>query len=744
MGVGTLDRSASTGIVALALVATAVLVDCSHDTDLSRRSGPLAIPLGYDAYEAWDRWSTLRIGTRTSMRSTCDRNGGNDAADASHFIRESDHGLVTLDVEGTGVLSFVRTNAWHGSPWQYTVDGARTVVSETSTADPDHPVAGSTFLPADRFPSPLAETWSTTRGADLSWVRVPFTSSFELAYGRAHYGTGYYIFQSVALGNDDITAPIEAWGAASIPPASVRDLFDRAGTDIAPTSGLTSDRGVVNIAGGGASAVVDDVHGAGTIRALHFVVPRASAIAFGRATLRITWDDRAQPSVDAPVALFFGAGTLYNRDDHEWLVKAFPVSVRFPPGGSDVELATYFPMPFASRAKIELVSNEAVGDVTWDLRRYEEPPKEQFGYLHASYRDHPAPKLGEDNVLLDTSGVEGQGEWCGSVVGTSVIFSHDAVLGTLEGDPRFFFDDSGSPQVQGTGTEEWGGGGDYWGGLTTTLPFAGHPVGAPSAKDALTPDDRIESLYRFLLGDIMPFGRRARVNLEHGGNDESNEHYESVTYWYGWPDPCLVLADAVDVGDPADEARHGYVAVGASAPEEITSIYDLGPEPPGGTPIPTMTDSGRTITTSSELTIAVPANNVGLLLRRTLDYSHPDQRAEVYVADADHLDRGYAYAGTWYLAGSTRSLFALPKEETGVAVPAVVESRRRWRDDELLIARKLTQGKTRLRIRVQVAPRPKPLLLGEAPPATAGVWSEFRYTAYAWTLPRSASGTPGP
>jgi len=33
---------------------------------------------------------------------------------------------------------------------------------------------------------------------------------------------------------------------------------------------------------------------------------------------------------------------------------------------------------------------------------------------------------------------------------------------TRSKDPRFFFDDSQTPQAYGTGTEEWGGGGDYW------------------------------------------------------------------------------------------------------------------------------------------------------------------------------------------------------------------------------------------------------------------------------------------
>ncbi len=81
--------------------------------------------------------------------------------------------------------------------------------------------------------------------------------------------------------------------------------------------------------------------------------------------------------------------------------------------------------------------------------------------------------------LLDTTTTEGGGPFCGSFVGTSFIFSDNAELGTLEGDPRFFFDDSQTPQAQGTGTEEWGGGGDYWGGQTMTLPFAGHPSARP-------------------------------------------------------------------------------------------------------------------------------------------------------------------------------------------------------------------------------------------------------------------------
>ena len=52
-----------------------------------------------------------------------------------------------------------------------------------------------------------------------------------------------------------------------------------------------------------------------------------------------------------------------------------------------------------------------------------------------------------------------------------------------------------------------------------TLPFAGHPVGAPNAKSAKNEEDKIESAYRFLLADLMPFGKNARIRLEHGGTN---------------------------------------------------------------------------------------------------------------------------------------------------------------------------------------------------------------------------------
>jgi hypothetical protein len=117
---------------------------------------PPVIPVGLDGYRMWDRWSQQRIGARAYLRSTYDRTGHNRTADASHYLyQQAEDFNVTLDVEGAGVLYFVRTNRWHGSPWHYEIDGVDHIVEESTTAKPLVPLPNSVFLPEASFPYPL-------------------------------------------------------------------------------------------------------------------------------------------------------------------------------------------------------------------------------------------------------------------------------------------------------------------------------------------------------------------------------------------------------------------------------------------------------------------------------------------------------------------------------------------------------------------------------------------------------------
>jgi hypothetical protein len=709
---------------------------------------PQVIPVGLDAYRQWERWPYQRIGARAYMRSTYDRRGGNEGADASHFLyQQADDFNVSLDVEGPGILYFARYNHWHGSPWHYEVDGTDHIIQESSTADPKHPVKDSVFLPAKLFPRPLAWTWSDTKGADLSWLPIPFEKSFRMAYGRTHYGTGYYIYHQYTRGAK-LSQPLRAWDGKTPPDEDVLKLIARAGSDLVPRPdtpegkklNVREQSGEIILPAREPIVLARLTQAPAMLRALELSVPKRSAIAFSRARLRVTWDDRAQPSIDAPATLFYGTGTLYNRDDREYLVKGFPIHVR--DDGERVHMACYFPMPFFRSARIELVSVEtAIAGVHWSVRYtpYNDPAN-HVAYFHATYADHPTPELGKDMVLLDTRRTEGSEHWAGHLVGTSFIFSHRANLGTLEGDPRFFFDDSLTPQAQGTGTEEWGGGGDYWGGRSMTLPFAGHPVGARDAKSAKNAEDQIESGYRFLLADLMPFGRNARICLEHGGTNESTEHYETVTYWYGAPGVSLRRTDELQIGDATSEKAHDYHSPDASPPVEITSRYEWGVDHVGGREIYSAhTDRGRTTKGTSEFTLKLDPHNLGVLLRRKLDYAFPNQRARVFVADASAKRDGDALewkpAGIWYLAGSNTCVYSNPKEELGATQHVVQTSNRRFRDDEFLLPRDLTDGRSAIRVRIEFAPVKRPLTPGRALPELA--WSEIRYTAYCWVMPKA-------
>src|SRR5512147_540974 len=137
------------GILAGVLgLVTAALIGSVPAKASSEPGEPPAISVGLDAYRMWERWPQQRIGVRAYMRSTYDRRGGNEGADASHFLyQKADDFNVTLDVAGPGVLYFARYNHWHGSPWHYVVDGTDHLVTETSTKDPTKPVEGSVFEP---------------------------------------------------------------------------------------------------------------------------------------------------------------------------------------------------------------------------------------------------------------------------------------------------------------------------------------------------------------------------------------------------------------------------------------------------------------------------------------------------------------------------------------------------------------------------------------------------------------------
>src|SRR5439155_5775808 len=123
-----------------------------------------------------------------------------------------------------------------------------------------------------------------------------------------HYGTGYYIYQQYVRGAK-LSRPLRAWDGKNAPDADVLRLIDRAGSDLVPRpgtpegdqAGLRERSGAIALPAKGTVSLVRLTEAPAMLRALELDVPRGVALAFAQARLRVTWDDRKQPSIDTPV-----------------------------------------------------------------------------------------------------------------------------------------------------------------------------------------------------------------------------------------------------------------------------------------------------------------------------------------------------------------------------------------------------------------------------------------------------------
>jgi hypothetical protein len=746
------------------IFACLLLIMLSPSAIIAQTSDPVnsdelpVIPIGLDAYRMWDRLPYHRIGIRAYMRSTYDREGNNRTADASHFLyQESDTFNVPLDVKGQGILYFKRTNHFHGSPWHYEIDGVNTIVKETATDDPidaKNKFTHVTFIPEDLFPNPLTYTWETTKGADLMWVPLGFEERLRLAYTRTFYGTGYYIYHMIPRGTKHISRPLEAWDRTP-PDKDVLDLIGRSGTDIVgDKSGMKRVAGKLKLASNEAKELKPLPSGPNIIRSLKIKIPVEEGFDFGRARLKIRWDNHWHASIDAPIGLFFGAGELYNAEGKEYLVKGMPLNVRYDE--EFIHLGCYWPMPYFENAVIEIEerSGKELSGIEYEIYTEEYTgPLNHLNYFHATYSDHPNPIQGEDILFLDTRHAEGGGDWSGHFVGMSWIFSRAGQLRVLEGDPRFFFDDSETPQAWGTGSEEWGGGGDYWGGETMTLPFAGHPIGKQDihAENDL---DLINSAYRFLIADHFPFGKRAVIRLEHGAMNSYDEHMSGVVYWYGVNSPSLVLTDELNVCNAEDRRRHRYSSPTAVDCYPLVSRYEWGPDtdhPGHFNPHDRLDefysskryffaeeDSVRYMTGTTEFTAKIAEENHGVMLRRKFDYLHPNQEAKIYIRKPGETE--WQYIDVWYTSGSNTCVYSRPagkpfsEAELAPTEHNVITSNRRWREEEFVISSAFTRGLTEIEVKIEFVPNTLELFPGYPFPGKSA-WSESRYWVYSYVLP---------
>ena len=90
-------------------------------------------------------------------------------------------------------------------------------------------------------------------------------------------------------------------------------------------------------------------------------------------------------------------------------------------------------------------------------------------------------------------------------------------------------------------------------------------------------------------------------------------------------------------------------------------------------------------------------------------------------------------AGVWYLAGANTCVYSNPGQELGATQHLAQTSNRRFRDDEFLVPRDLTEERSSIRVRIKFTPVTTPLFPGH--PFSELAWSEIRYDAYCFVMP---------
>ena len=493
---------------------------------------------------------------------------------------------------------------------------------------------------------------------------------------------------------------------------------------------------------------------------MKFIVPRdAGRTISASADLRITWDDRWHASVDAPIDLFFGAGQLHNDDGREYLVRGLPLVVRYT--DDEVHLACYWPMPFFTNARIEIQNrgDTPLNGVRYEIRTvpYRDPPN-HVGYFHATYSDHPvADCRARTCMFLDTDQREGGGAWSGNFVGMSWIFIDTRQPARRsKAIPRFFFDDSRTPQAMGHRHRRMGRRRRLLG-----RPQHDDPARRPSRRQRGGQDKSgtRPGQLGVPLPDRRPFP--IRQSRRHRPGARRRQHVAPSTIRASPTGTAArrrrsSLTDQLNVCHEADAKRHDYKSPTAEPPYTLVSRYEWGPDRDDARLVAREGVAGRRrrqFYPAEEDYVAHHARHERVhhaaRSRRTsasccdgkFDYQYPNQRAKVSVRPAAGSRSPWQYVGEWYTAGSNTCVHSRPggdnfsPAELAPTEHNVITSNRRWREEEFLIPRRLTRGRRHaLRIRIEHVPDDRPLFPGHPFPVE-NAWSESRYWAFCYRLP---------
>jgi len=337
------------------------------------------------------------------------------------------------------------------------------------------------------------------------------------------------------------------------------------------------------------------------------------------ARIRISFDGKT--TVDAPVGEFFGGSGLGEYDTRS-LMHAMDTA-------ADGWYTAWWPMPFGSEAKVELVNDSAV-PITGAKVEVTAAPDESvagglagasLGYFHATHGERDRVPPGEDVPLLQASG---KGTFYGvsqTMRGTGTGSMNP--LQFLEGDERSYVDGGASPAWHGTGTEDFYEGGWYF--LGASMPAATPFTALPAYEEETgSCAQQCVQAGRLLIGDSIPFANSLSFGIEHGAVNTDPAAQSWTSYWYGNEQVGVRQTDVLDTADDRSRAGHDYRADGETRSSLRGTMEGLG-----------HTAALERQTTSATGTVTFTADvdplNAGVLLRRLGDQGEAGQGAQVRV-----------------------------------------------------------------------------------------------------------------
>ena len=468
-------------------------------TDLE---GLAALPVPGETGAQWSSYDRAsRYDEKTGKYVVWDANGDNGG-----IIRQEGDSFVFAEIEGPGCIRRI----WSALPQQGHV---RIYLDGNPEPVVDLPFIGY----FDRTNAPFiypALVHEVAKGWNC-YVPIPFQKSCKIV-GDKDWGAYYHFTYSKFPEGTKVptfTRNLSAEETAALADAD-RVLRKRAGADPAGRRpGEITEVERLALAPG-ETAVAASLTGCRAITSIWVKLdsPNSQDVeeTLRNVTLKIRWDGEKNPSVWAPLGDFFGTGPGLNK------YRSLPLGV------TDEGLYSYWYMPFAKQAVVEL-ANEGTSTFAGQIIITHAPvtrPIEGLGRFHAKWhRDALLPTETERWIDWPMVKTEGRGRFCG--VALEVWNPRGGWWG--EGDEKFFVDGEKFPSTIGTGSE------DYFGYAWCTPQLF---------QNAFHNQTRVHdnighvSVNRWHIVDNVPFQKSFEGDIEKYYLNNRPTLYASTAYWY--------------------------------------------------------------------------------------------------------------------------------------------------------------------------------------------------------------------